>query len=201
MNLKTLGISAAVATSVAVGSVAVTSPAQALTLNFTGSTLLTDAPAIGGTATLNFANVNTTSFTDNIFGGPTSFGPAGVPLTLAGLSLTRTAVDSYSLTGPQAWITGGLPGGRTFTLTTFNLVRGISGNDFVADNFRGFFTPTVGGDGIGDFTTQASFRVQGTSFSTTITAVPTPALLPGLVALGAGVLRKRKAAEAEAVKA
>ena len=38
---------------------------------------------------------------------------------------------------------------------------------------------------------------QGASFSTTVTAVPTPALLPGLIALGAGVLRKRKAEAVE----
>ena len=35
----------------------------------------------------------------------------------------------------------------------------------------------------------------------TVTPVPTPALLPGLIALGAGVLRKRKAEAAEAVEA
>jgi len=35
----------------------------------------------------------------------------------------------------------------------------------------------------------------------TVTPVPTPALLPGLIALGAGILRKRKAEAAEAVEA
>jgi len=35
----------------------------------------------------------------------------------------------------------------------------------------------------------------------TVTPVPTPALLPGLIALGAGMLRKRKAEAAEAVEA
>jgi hypothetical protein len=48
--------------------------------------------------------------------------------------------------------------------------------------------------GIGQITTQ--IIGEGTrSFSGTITAVPTPALLPGLAAMGASMLRKRKKAE------
>lgn len=37
------------------------------------------------------------------------------------------------------------------------------------------------------------------TFSISVTAIPTPALLPGLLALGAGVLRKRKVEAAEEV--
>ena len=45
-------------------------------------------------------------------------------------------------------------------------------------------------DAIGQFTTQE--LIGSTSYSMTITAVPTPALLPGLIGLGMGMLRKRK---------
>lgn len=59
-------------------------------------------------------------------------------------------------------------------------------------NFNGTLTP-----GVGLFTAQ---QFNPTSYSLSITAVPTPALLPGLLALGAGALRKRKA-EAKATSA
>jgi hypothetical protein len=196
MNLKTFGVGAAVATSVALSSVTVVAPAQALTLNFVGSNLLTES---GSTATLSFANVSTTSFTDDVFGGPSTFGPSGIPLTLTNLNLNKISDNSYTLAAPTSWISG-LAGGRTFTLTSFSLLKG-AGDSFTANNFTGFFSPTIGVDPIGSFTTQGTFKVQGTSFSTTITAVPAPALLPGLVAVGASVLRKRKDKTAEAVEA
>jgi hypothetical protein len=62
-------------------------------------------------------------------------------------------------------------------------------------DFTGLFQD--GTAGIGEITTQ--IIGEGTrSFSGTITAVPTPALLPGLAAMGASMLRKRKQAEAAA---
>jgi len=72
----------------------------------------------------------------------------------------------------------------------FNSTTGIA-------SFTGLFRS--GTDSIaatGEFTTQ---RINGaTSYSLTAIAVPTPALLPGLVALGVGVLRKRKNQQVEA---
>ena len=183
MNFKTLGISAIMATSVVAGTVAMTAPAQASTLNFAGSNKLTDLTLT--TAKLDFINVNTTLFTDAMFGGPAIFGAPGQPLTLSTLNLTKN-LSGYSLTGsPVSWISG-LLGGRTFSLTSFDL------SDAGAGSFAGFYTPDVDGPANAVYTTQGGFKSVGASFSATVTAVPTPALLPGLIALGVGVLRKRK---------
>jgi hypothetical protein len=62
-------------------------------------------------------------------------------------------------------------------------------------NLSGFFGTTPG---TGTLTTQVGSGAR--SWSATITAIPTPALLPGLIGLGVGVLRKRKAEEAQAIR-
>lgn len=201
MNLKTFGLGAVAAASVVVGSVAAVAPAQALTLNFTGSNKL---DLVGGNEyKLRFGNVETTAETDLVFGGPVDINGNGNDLTLKSLSLIKTAgQEIYSLKDATAlWIEAGLPGGRTFTLTKF--VLQMVGNDYVAENFTGFFSPPVGGDPfLGGLTTQGTFRIRPTSFSTTIesTPIPTPALLPGLVGLGVAAIRKRKNETAEKVE-
>ena len=188
MNFKTLGISAIMATSVVAGTVSMTAPAQASTLNFAGSNKLTDLTTT--TAILEFSGVNTTLFTDAIFGGPTDFADPVRSLTLTTLNLTKDS-SGYSLVGsPVSWVSG-LLGGRTLSLTGFNLSNEGAGS------FAGFYTPDVDGPANAVYTTQGGFTSQGASFSATVTAVPTPALLPGLIALGAGVLRKRKAEAVE----
>ena len=68
------------------------------------------------------------------------------------------------------------------------------GNSYVYD-LSGFFGTTPG---TGTLTTQVGSGAR--SWSATITAIPTPALLPGLIGLGVGVLRKRKAEEAQAIR-
>jgi len=192
MNFKTLGMSAAIATSVVTGAVVMNAPAQASTLNFSGSNRLTDLTS--STAKLEFANVNTTLSTDAIFGGPAIFGDPARPLTLSTLNLTKDLLGNYSLAGsPVSWISG-LLGGRTFSLTSFNLSNAGAGS------FGGFYTPGVDGPPEGVYTTQGGFKSIGSSFSATVTAVPTPALLPGLIAMGVGIMRKRKSeAAAESV--
>jgi hypothetical protein len=53
-------------------------------------------------------------------------------------------------------------------------------------------------DGIGELTTQGQPNAPGSStFSGSITAVPTPALLPALLGMGVAALRKRKGEETE----
>lgn len=74
----------------------------------------------------------------------------------------------------------------------------------ISVDFFGTFTNALGEiQGTGLLTTQLNLKTGEdlpSSFSITSTAVPTPALLPSLLALGAGVLRKRKAEAAEEVK-
>ncbi|MGP1384426.1 MAG: PTPA-CTERM sorting domain-containing protein [Thainema sp.] len=78
-----------------------------------------------------------------------------------------------------------------FTLTSF---VNTSNLEYA---FEGFFSD--GTRGIGGLTTQINGSgVKSYSATITATAIPTPALLPGLIGLGLGILRKRNG-EAEAV--
>lgn len=70
------------------------------------------------------------------------------------------------------------------------------GDDNLVFDLQGFFDD--GTPGIGTITTQfITGASTPTTYSATFTAIPTPAMLPGLVAMGIAALRKRKA-EAEA---
>jgi hypothetical protein len=54
---------------------------------------------------------------------------------------------------------------------------------------------------IGALTSVSSgFNVDNLTYATAPTAVPTPAILPGLIGLGLGMLRKRKAGGLEPVQ-
>jgi hypothetical protein len=82
-----------------------------------------------------------------------------------------------------------------FNLDTFTVTS--AANQPFAANFTGFFN-VQGFDltpGIGQLTAQ---NLSGTtSYSLSITAVPTPALLPGLLGLGVAALRKRKSEQTQ----
>ncbi|MBF2027919.1 MAG: PTPA-CTERM sorting domain-containing protein [Oscillatoriales cyanobacterium C42_A2020_001] len=98
--------------------------------------------------------------------------PAGSPLTFDFLAPFGTTVSTA-------------PGSNdTFTLS-------------FATKIRNALTGTIVGDGSLTAQVKDGFVVgnnQGvSSFSVSVTAVPTPALLPGLIGLGVGMLRKRKA--------
>jgi hypothetical protein len=74
----------------------------------------------------------------------------------------------------------------------------IAGNDSGISDANGVLTKFVlqNGNGKGESSGKYNIKIDTVANSTAggpTAAVPTPALLPGLIALGAGVLRKRKA--------
>lgn len=192
-----LGLSAAAAFS----AVAVLeAPVQAATiegktLSFGGSARLVDS-SIGGIATLDFAE-NPSGFgtpggtASNFSTSTAAFGPFFSTFSISDLDLEKTSANTWVLSGgPVSWLTG-LSSGIGFTLEAFDLAQNTSSGTFEAA-ISGFFTPSSL-NGSGDLTSQAgllTFDV-GSAFSADITAIPTPALLPGLVGLGVAAFRKR----------
>jgi hypothetical protein len=209
MNLKKLAVGAAIAASVVGGSVAATAPAEAAVFNFTTSARLKNAGvAIGGNSQLDFITLPSTytgTFASTTLGNGTGrvdfptysdFANLGETFTLKDLSLKRIGTNAWELaTTPIANFISGLSTGVTFRLDTFGLTR--SGNLFTA-NYTGYFSNFPDGIGTGFFTTQgiAASDGRGSSFSSDIN-VPTPALLPALLGMGAAALRKRKGEAAE----
>lgn len=203
-SLKVFGLSAAAVCS----AVVVAAPAQAAsivgqTLSFNGSVRLETPGA--ATSLLNFS-----SFSDTDFGTATVadaaadvFGPAGTAFSIGDLTLNNTSANTWELTtGPVANWLSGLPNGIGFTLEQFVLqgvtvTAGPANIPLYVAFVSGFFTPSgLGGDGA--LTSQGSLVFgDGSSFSAEITAVPTPALLPGLLGLGAMTLRKREQGDSE----
>ena len=109
----------------------------------------------------------------------------------------------------------GLSSGITYSLKSFILTKQVD-NSFKAV-LDGFFNPGNIGDvnnsensiiakaSLTTFTfstinhkkTNRLLDTSGSPFSGTITAVPTPVLLPGLLSLGVAALRKRKSEESD----
>lgn len=85
----------------------------------------------------------------------------------------------------------------SFASVTFDLSTFIFDAGSRSATFTGFFKS--GGDSTaatGLFTAQSAFNPTSYSLSLKAAPIPTPALLPGLIGLGVGVLRKRKAEKA-----
>ncbi len=68
------------------------------------------------------------------------------------------------------------------------------GNGSYTYNFAtaGNYTIGLGVVDVGDFTNTSALQLRNFRYTALPTAIPTPALLPGLVGLGLGLLRKRK---------
>jgi hypothetical protein len=188
----------------------------ASTVLFT-SAVVSSAEAATVTGTLNFAkDAGVRSITNskvdfrnvnNFFSvGETSTG------TFAGLrgdGITILNDINLSSSGPFDFLrvdNGGsgivfrVTGFGTTTVQVFNGVSTFSGNilgNFILD---GDSTPVKSDSFILTARNGGSSSV-GVSLRSTAEAVPTPALLPGLVGMGIGALRKRKSAESETVDA
>jgi hypothetical protein len=157
-------------------------------------------------------NVSSGSF------GPTgpansSSGPGGVYVNTKNLTLQKTAADLWEL---QAPVTDFIRQGAGSTGYGYNLLSfilkeqtvvlgGIPNIFYLASSTGTFFdysdSTSIGAGG--PFSAQTNnFILSGTTISGDITAkaVPAPALLPGLLGLGAAAWRKRKS-EKEAVAA
>jgi hypothetical protein len=209
MNLKKLATGVAIAATVVSGTIAMTAPAEAGTLSFTGAARLKNAGvAVGGQSAFDFFAYNggIGSLTLGTGAGNVQSPPSdpvfGVgPLVLKDLLLTKTGATSWVLaSSPIGSFITGLAGGVTYELTQFNLSK--VGTGYSAD-LSGIFQGGAfdGIEGLGTITAQANLvKANGSSFSGDITPVPTPALLPGLLGLGITALRKRKGEGSEAEK-
>lgn len=202
MSLKAFGLSLSAAA--ALSAVAVLeAPVQAAsiagqTLSFSGSARLETPDAV--TSLLNFSSFsNTTAGTVTLADASADvFGAAGSSFNIGDLALTKTNATTWELTsGPtNSWLTG-LTDGIGFTLEQFVLEQvavtaGPANIPLYVAFVSGFFTPSDL-SGSGALTAQGNLVFEsGSSFSADITAVPTPALLPGMVGLGAMALRKRE---------
>ena len=129
--------------------------------------------------------------------GTGSFAGVSGEAPIQNLSLTALGGTLFS-SGPVANFITNIGAGISFDLTNF-----IYNNADGSATFNGFFKS--GADSIaangGLFTSQLAVK-NPTTYSASIAAIPTPALLPGLIGLGMGMIRKRKkemaAANAEA---
>jgi hypothetical protein len=114
------------------------------------------------------------------------------PITSSFLSRVGFIQDTFVPSSPTAnWLTFGLYTSSSSDNFTFNLtsiIADVSGGRY---NLTGVFQD--GTAGIGEITTQI-IGAGTRSFSGTLTAVPTPALLPGLAGMAVSVWRRRKRA-------
>ncbi len=208
MNLKTISFSAITAAAVIAGTTIGSTPAQALSIKPGSSFQINSLSNVKITTTgIDFGNNGAagTSVTlsdvvlaDGVTSDPdwaTNRGTSGVATDVLFntpqsnfLSFLLTDPAGSSLTfdflAPFGTAVSTIPGSNdTFTLS-------------FATQIKNALTGTVVGDGTLTAQVRDGFVV-GTnegvsSFSVSVTAVPTPALLPGLIGLGVGVLRKRK---------
>ncbi|NJN57654.1 MAG: PTPA-CTERM sorting domain-containing protein [Leptolyngbyaceae cyanobacterium SL_5_9] len=196
MNLTAIKLGAAIAATATAATLMGGAPAEALVvagdrLNFAGSAQLSDV-TVGSNATLSFSDV--TIGTNSTFA---TFGPKNSTITANNLTLNRTGATAWSLISPKSpefWLEG--LNGHQFALTSFNLTEMIGdGESFFRARYTGFFTPPET-PGLGTLTSQGEFDIEGSTFSASLRAVPTPALVPAALGFGAAMLRKRKEEEA-----
>jgi hypothetical protein len=195
MNLRKLAMGAAIAASVVGGSVAATAPVQAATLTPPGDFVIsgkTKATSLSATQfKLDFTGLSIISSSGGLTGltgtaissltlnklGGTTIGPiAGF---ISGLSLGGDAV-SFDLTGGN------------FTSTFNSATKYTVGSSF--------FGNLVSSNSIAAVGSIAVTRLNDSNFAfvpVSAEAVPTPALLPALLGMGAAALRKRKDEEAK----
>lgn len=211
MNFKSFGLGLFIVTAGVAGTILTKSPAQAITigsgdiLGLSGSARLQNANvAIGSTSRINFfAYTNTTSGTLQVQGASTgAFNSlATQAATILDLDLKKTAVDVWEFSPFSGYLTNFITVADVkYDLSKFTLKK--VGGLFTAD-FEGLFRSTNEIAGFGSFAPANSSnfpKSSGSTIAIDVTTVPTPALLPGLLALGVGALRKRKTEAIEAGK-
>jgi len=212
MNFKSLGFKAAIATAVVATSAAAMAPAQAASLRggiaFSGGATVPNFFGSGGTINFMPGTVN------NASGDFTSLALAKSAVEVSDLVLSNPGVVSSPISGTKQRVFDG--SGLTINFASLN----GSALSFVADPSKyigtrtatGLFSIAAGGNFLGTFfnngqtlgaghlnaSRSGTVKTDGSyQFTLTATPVPTPALLPGLLALGAGVVRKRKSEATE----
>jgi hypothetical protein len=206
MNFKSIGLgAAALATAVSVGAIAPSAEAATIkprdTLTFNGDVTITQ---VGSNFTFNFASFANVVGIGASSDTPPFVAPSQAKITNFSAPGSVTGFSSAPLTPflSEIRLTDG-------TLASFNLesltfsttMRGA--NRFFDFDLVGKFVTSLGEEipALGGFTTQASNSrlLAGNSVRTTysgnLTAVPTPALLPGLLGMGAAAVRKKRKGE------
>ncbi len=204
MNLKIFALSIVAATGIVSGSFLVSAPVKATTI-VDGDTLAFSGFSRfnrnGNTGYLDFAE-------GSKFETPTStgIGTASVVQGSTGAAfepLVNTTVVLKDLTllkapGVDSWMLGSevsnfltLANGITFRLDTFVLNK--EAKDWIADYTGVFFGDnTISARGGFDPLDDKNFvKLKGSFYIADATAVPTPALLPGLLGMGIAALRQR----------
>lgn len=210
MQRKTITVGAAIIAATVAGSTLVTSPAYALagkfSVNLNGRVTSVTSSGIDLLQDSNFDSVDDSFGFNNRTGDFSTYTAAFVK----DLSFTTPLVNglnpNININSP-GFITleGGLLGTITFDLKNLTNVvfsdidaGGTQGN--FSAGVKGLFQPS-GSSNLSTLDAIVTFRTNqggnGGSIDLTAVPIPTPALLPGLVAMGIGVMRKRKA---EAVK-
>ena len=193
-NLKKLSVIAAGATCLTLGAM---NPAQALNLVANGGFETGNFSGWTQSGNSGHTGVNSASAESGKFGA--YFGPVGSN----GLSQTLATVvgKSYDL---SYFLKNDGGKSNLFSVSVGNTVLLSLKNFPSASDFTEFTSTFIATNASTPL--KFAFRQGGPSYfrldtvSVTATAIPTPALLPGLLGLGVGVLRKRKAA-ATAVEA
>jgi hypothetical protein len=172
------------------------------TITFNGDArLMNENGAIGSIALLDFLPDDTGLPDGRARGGDTSDIGANTQFQIKDLNLTKIATGwQYLNATGMDWFN---LAGVTYKLTSFDLWRTASGGFEAA--IDGMFSPDNLTTDNGAFSSQRRFATfKGTTFSAELTAgttrgggiddtaVPTPALLPGLMGLGATIVRKRR---------
>jgi hypothetical protein len=216
MNFNAFGIKVTMTAALVAGTMAIASmPAQAASLiadkkfSFYGSATLLSETATN--TTLDFMP----SYSNPNIDGQASvakvseIGTYNQQFTLSDIPLLKTVTGWSLATGTSLnWIKAdaGLP--FQYTLTKFNLAKTFD-TDGVLNGFTasmgGFFTESGSNFASinGFFSSQPELVIEGDSFSASLRAaktptgdpsIPTPALLPGLIGLGASIVRKKRQA-------
>lgn len=216
MTSKTISLGIA-AVSVATGITFSNLPVQAAALTG-GITILgnqADIPdlTIGSTGNLNFGSPSLLTSQSGSFTGisPGTITISSLPLTLTSQStVLGTTISTYDSAGVNPFINfgtqtiDGVTAALTFALNpgsyTGTFQNGVFNLQTATGLLNGLFffnDTTLGGGALFAF---ESSQASGYTIRVEAVPIPSPALLPGLVALGVGALRKRKDAMTEAVE-
>lgn len=212
MNFKSIGLKAVIATAVVATSAAAMAPAQAASLTgglaFSGGAIVPDFFSSGGTinfmpGTVNNASGSFTSLVNSAVGvGNLVLSNPGAALSLIP-GTTQKVFDGSALTinfaslngSPLSFVADPSKYIGTKTTAAKNFFSIAAGGSFLGTFFSN--GQTLGGGYLNASRSGNVAKDGSYQFSLTATPVPTPALLPGLLALGAGVVRKRKSEATE----
>jgi hypothetical protein len=201
MNLKFLGLSAGLATTVVAGSFFGAAPAHALSIGdslnlfFLADSQPNNINFYLSPTQADFANPVVAAFLgaqSRFVGTATGVGTNnGANVALAGFIRDLPTIPTGSVPGNFLQF----PLTPVFNMSLTSFVNIPSSNPASLDySFRGVFGNGL--EGLGTLTTQSGTGVR--SWSSTIRVIPTPALLPGLIGLGVTAMRRRKQSEQQA---